>query len=206
MIAEVDTVHGWEYRTTVDPADLEPLGREGWELVSVVSRDTQTVHYLRRPLPTMTERVTLEQRDQLKRSPVPDQPVAAAPTHRRILNPDLLALAAGAGHTDYITICDRGFPVPVGPQRLDLSLVDDVPTVPQVLAALQTAARLDRILMASEVAEVSPDRLAAMRDEFPHLRIDLVPHLELKRLSQHAKGTVRTGDTCHYANVIAIIG
>ena len=71
---------------------------------------------------------------------------------------------------------------------------------------MQTAARLDRILMASEVAEVSPHRLRAMRAEFPDLPLELVPHLELKRLSQCAKGTVRTGDTCHYANVIAVIG
>ncbi len=191
---------------TTDPADLEALGREGWELVSVTQRGTELVHYLRRPLPTLAERVTLEQRDQVKRSPTPDYRAASGPVQRGILNPDLLALVARAGHTDSITICDRGFPVPVGPVRLDLSLVDDVPTVPQVLAALQTAARLDRILMAGEVAEVSPDRLGAMRAQFPDLRLELVPHLDLKRLSRCAKGTVRTGDTCHYANVIAIIG
>jgi D-ribose pyranase len=122
------------------------------------------------------------------------------------LNPELLALVGRAGHTDSITICDRGFPVPPGPARLDVSLVDDVPTVPQVLAALRTAITLDRILMANEVVDVSPDRLRAMAAEFPDLRLELVPHLELKRLSRCAKGTVRTGDTCQYANVIAVIG
>jgi D-ribose pyranase len=202
----VGTVGGWEYRATTDPADLETLGREGWELVSVTPRGAALVHYLRRPLPTLAERVTLEQRDRAQRSPAPDRRAAAPTPPQGILNPELLALVGRAGHTDSITICDRGFPVPVGPARLDLSLVDDVPTVPQVLAAVQTAARLDRILMASEVAEVSPHRLRAMRAEFPDLPLELVPHLELKRLSQCAKGTVRTGDTCHYANVIAVIG
>ncbi len=199
-------MHGWEYRTTTDPADLEALGREGWELVSVAPRGPALVHYLRRPQPTLAERVTLEQRDQVKRPPPPGRRAAVDTMHRRILNPELLALVGRAGHTDTLTICDRGFPVPDGPARLDLSLVDDVPTVPQVLAAVQTAAGLDRILMASEVAEVSPDRLRAMRTEFQGLRLELVPHLELKRLSRCAKGTVRTGDTCHYANVIAIVG
>ncbi len=199
-------MRGWEYRTTTDPADLEALGREGWELVSVALRGPALVHYLRRPLPTLAERVTLEQRDQVKRPPRVGPRAAIDPSHRGILNPELLALVGRAGHTDTITICDRGFPVPDGPARMDLSLVDDVPTVPQVLAALQTAARLDRILMASEVAEVSPDRLRAMRAEFPDLRLELVPHLELKRLSRCAKGTVRTGDTCHYSNVITVIG
>lgn len=197
---------GWEYRTTTDPADLEPLGREGWELVSVAPRGAALVHYLRRSLPTLAERVTLEQRDRVRRSPTPGRRAAAGTLLRGILNPELLALVGRAGHTDSITICDRGFPVPVGPARLDVSLVDDVPTVPQVLAAVQTAARLDRILMASEVAEISPDRLRAMRAEFPDLPLELIPHLELKRLSHCAKGTVRTGDTCHYANVIAVIG
>lgn len=199
-------MRGWEYRTTTDPADLAALGREGWELVSVTPRRSELVHYLRRPLPTLAERVTLEQRERVKRSPAPERRPAPGAAARGILNADLLALVARAGHTDSITICDRGFPVPVGPVRLDLSLVDNVPTVPQVLAALQTAARVDRILMASEVAEVSPDRLGAMRAEFPDLRLELVPHLELKRLSRCAKGTVRTGDTCPYANAIAIMG
>ena len=198
-------MRGWEYRTTTDPGDLEPLGREGWELVSVTPRGTALVHYLRRPLPTLAERVTLEQRHRVQQPPAPGRRAAGTPP-QGILNPELLALVGRAGHTDSITICDRGFPVPVGPERLDVSLVDDVPTVPQVLAAVQTAARLDRILMASEVAEVSPDRLRAMRAEFPELQLELVPHLELKRLSRCAKGTVRTGDTCHYANVIAVIG
>ncbi len=90
-------MRSWEYRTTTDPADLEALGREGWELVSVTQRGTELVHYLRRPLPTLAERVTLEQRDQVKRSPTPDYRAASGPVQRGILNPDLLALVAREG-------------------------------------------------------------------------------------------------------------
>jgi D-ribose pyranase len=46
-----------------------------------------------------------------------------------ILHPALGHLLSSTGHTDYFTVCDRGFPVPDGPERIDLALVDGIPTV-----------------------------------------------------------------------------
>ena len=64
-----------------------------------------------------------------------------------ILHPELSHLLASMGHTDYFTVCDRGFPVPEGPRRIDLALVDDMPTVVDVLRAVHAEWSIDRVLI-----------------------------------------------------------
>jgi len=124
-----------------------------------------------------------------------------------ILNPALCELLASAGHTDYFTISDRGFPVPVGPGRIDLALIDGIPTVVDVLRAVHAEWSIDRVVIAAEMDFASPDRVQEMiellgPDIPPHRR----SHLELKRLAGTGKATVRTGDTVPYANIIVVSG
>lgn len=123
-----------------------------------------------------------------------------------ILNPALNHLLASSGHTDYVTICDRGFPVPVGPERIDLALVDGIPTVLDVLRAVHAEWSVDRVLITHEMAEVSPDRVDELRAIVGDVPIERVSHLELKDLAPGARGTVRTADTVPYANIIVVSG
>ena len=123
-----------------------------------------------------------------------------------ILNPALSHLLASTGHTDYFTVCDRGFPVPEGPERIDLALVDDIPTVLDVLAAVIAEWSLDRVLIADEMDAISPDRVAEMGALLGDVPFERVSHGQLKRLAQSARATVRTGDTVPYANIIVVSG
>jgi D-ribose pyranase len=123
-----------------------------------------------------------------------------------VLNPALSHLLASTGHTDYFTVCDRGFPVPEGPQRIDLALVDDIPTVLDVLAAVIAEWSLDRVLITHEMDAISPDRVAEMRALLGEVPFERVSHGQLKRLAQGARATVRTGDTVPYANIIVVSG
>ena len=123
-----------------------------------------------------------------------------------ILNPVLSHLLASTGHTDYFTVCDRGFPVPNGPERIDLALVDDIPTVLDVLTAVTAEWSLDRVLIAHEMVAISPDRVAEMRALLRDIPFERVSHGQLKRLAQSARATVRTGDTVPYANIIVVSG
>lgn len=123
-----------------------------------------------------------------------------------ILHPALCHLLASSGHTDSFTICDRGFPVPAGPERIDLALVDDIPTVLDVLRALHAEWRIDRLIVSEEMRLVSPQRVAALTDLLPGIPFETVPHLALKRLAADGRATVRTGDTCPYANLIVVSG
>ena len=123
-----------------------------------------------------------------------------------ILHPALTHLLASTGHTDYFTVCDRGFPVPVGPERIDLALVDGIPTVLDVLRAVHAEWAIDRVLISQEMVEVSPGRVGELRVLLGDVPFEAVSHVELKRLAATARATVRTGDTVPYANVIVVSG
>lgn len=120
-----------------------------------------------------------------------------------ILNPDLLALLARFRHTNTIVIADRGFPFWPRVPTVDLSLVDDIPTVRQVLAALLPACRVGAAWMASEFEAHHPPAVAAeyqaLLDPVPITR---EPHLEFKQRIPSAIGLVRTGDTTQYGNIV----
>ena len=123
-----------------------------------------------------------------------------------ILHPAISRLLARTGHTDFFTICDKGYPVPDGPERIDLALVEGIPTVLDVLGAIQAEYHIDRVVIAAEMTEASPafyDRLRGLLGDIP---IEQIPHLELKHLSATGKATIRTGDAVPYANLIVLSG
>ncbi len=123
-----------------------------------------------------------------------------------ILNPALSHFLASTGHTDFFTVCDRGFPVPEGPERIDLALVDDIPTVLDVLAAVIAEWSLDRVLITHEMDAISPERVSEMRALLGDIPFERVSHAQLKRLARNARATVRTGDTVPYANIVVVSG
>jgi D-ribose pyranase len=120
-----------------------------------------------------------------------------------ILNPQLNSLLARVRHTNTLVIADRGFPFWPGIETVDLSLVDDVPTVLQVLAAIRANFIIGQAWMAEEfqqqnTAEVQA-RFAAALDG---IVVTHEPHAEFKRRVPQAIGLIRTGDTIQYANII----
>ena len=123
-----------------------------------------------------------------------------------ILHPGLNRILSETGHTDLITICDRGFPVPRGPERLDLALVDDIPTVMDVLLAVREEFIIDCIIIAEELMEASPKRYAELREAFPDTEIRTVPHQRFKEICPESRAVVRTGDTTPYANLMIVSG
>jgi len=123
-----------------------------------------------------------------------------------ILHPGMCHVLASTGHTDYLTVCDRGFPVPAGPERIDLALVDGIPTVIEVLAAIHAEFVIDRIVIAEEALTTSPAWIQNVREAIGPVPVESVPHLELKALSHDARATIRTGDITPYANILIVFG
>lgn len=123
-----------------------------------------------------------------------------------ILHPDIAHLLASTGHTDYFVVADRGFPVPPEPDRIDLALIDDLPTVMDVLRAIHAEFIIDRVVVAEETNTFSPERVKELHEILGDTPLETVAHIELKRLSHDARATIRTGDTTPYANVIVVSG
>ena len=73
-----------------------------------------------------------------------------------ILNPQINSLLSRVRHTNTLVIADRGFPFWPMIETVDISLVDDVPTVLQVLAAIRPNFQIGQAWMAREFLKHNP--------------------------------------------------
>lgn len=120
-----------------------------------------------------------------------------------ILNPQILSLLARVRHTNTLVISDRGFPYWPIIETVDISLVDDIPTVLQVFEALKTNFNIGQIYMAEEFqVSNSPETLRKFESSRGMIPILFEPHVELKLRVSKAIGLIRTGDSIQYANII----
>ncbi len=110
---------------------------------------------------------------------------------RGILNPQILGLIGRVRHTNTLVVADRGFPFWPRMETVDISLVDDVPTVLQVVKALQDGSSRSESL----------DRRSAYRELLAR-QIEFQPHVEFKKRVPQAVGLIRTADTTQYGNII----
>ena len=120
-----------------------------------------------------------------------------------ILNPQILSLIARVRHTNTLVIADRGFPYWPQLETIDLSLVDDVPTVRQVLAALMDNFVVGAAFMADEFQRENEQKVGRKYAELlAPVEINFETHVEFKRRVPLAVGLIRTGDTTQYGNII----
>ena len=120
-----------------------------------------------------------------------------------ILNPHLLSLLARVRHTNTLVIADRGFPFWPEVETVDISLVDGIPRVLDVLAAIRASYVIGHAWMAEEFQGANNARtrkeFAAACEGIP---LTFEPHIDFKKRVPHAIGLIRTGDTIRYANMI----
>jgi D-ribose pyranase len=125
----------------------------------------------------------------------------------RILNPTVLSLLARVRHTNTLVIADRGFPWWPRVETVDLSLMDDVPTVLQVLAALRPDFRIATAYMAREFKKANDTNTRLQfAQALAGVRVRIEPHVNLKLRVPNSIGLIRTGDTTQYANVVLVSG
>jgi D-ribose pyranase len=124
-----------------------------------------------------------------------------------ILNPQILSLLARIRHTNALVIADRGFPFWPLIETVDVSVVDDLPTVLQLIAAVRANHNFTQAYQAEEFLK---HNTSAVRQKFAAalkgVPTTLEPHVEFKKRVPHAIGLIRTGDTTQYTNTILISG
>ena len=124
-----------------------------------------------------------------------------------ILNPQLLSLLARVRHTNSLVIADRGFPFWPELETIDISLMNDVPTVLQVLMAIRPSFQIVQAYMAREFLEHnSAVTRATFAEALGGVRVAHEPHVDFKKRVPAAIGLIRTGDTIQYANMILVSG
>lgn len=131
-----------------------------------------------------------------------------------VLNAQLSGVIASLGHTDGLTICDAGLPIPSEQQCVDLALTKGVPSFLSTLEVVLTEFFVERILLAEEIKQANPvieQQLLEMINKLAQIQgrqieIEYVVHSEFKLRSHQAKAIVRTGECSPYANVILYSG
>jgi D-ribose pyranase len=120
-----------------------------------------------------------------------------------ILNPAINSLLSRVRHTNTLVIADRGFPFWPMIETVDISLIDDVPRVIDVLEAIKKNYTIGRVFAAQEfVAANRPEVASRLEDLLMGIPITFEPHADFKKRVPSAIGLIRTGDTTQYANLI----
>ncbi len=120
-----------------------------------------------------------------------------------ILNPAINSLLSRVRHTNTLVIADRGFPFWPQIETVDISLVDDIPRVLDVLRAIRANFLIDQAFMAEEfLAANTPATRQDFEKAFSGVPVLYEPHIEFKKRVPGAIGLIRTGETIQYANMI----
>ncbi|HEI8672361.1 D-ribose pyranase [Serratia marcescens] len=131
-----------------------------------------------------------------------------------LLNSDVSAVIARLGHTDQLTLCDAGLPIPAATQRIDLALTQGVPTVMQVFAAVTQEMQVENAILAEEIVKQNPSLHEALLAELTALgqrqgntiSVRYISHQAFKAQTEHSRAVIRCGECSPYANVILCAG
>ena len=127
-----------------------------------------------------------------------------------LINSEVSRLIATLGHTDEITICDAGLPIPDHVQRIDLALAHGIPGFLDTVRVILSESQIEGVIIAEEFATVSPVHHDALITELAQesgltgkpITINYVSHEDFKVRTSQSRAVVRTGECTPYANVI----
>ncbi|NAX20709.1 D-ribose pyranase [Vibrio sp. V39_P1S14PM300] len=127
-----------------------------------------------------------------------------------LINSELSYLVATLGHTDEITICDAGLPIPDQVQRIDLALTHGIPGFIETVRVVLSESQIEGVVIAREFEQVSPEHHRALINELEHeqestgreITVQYLSHDDFKQRTHQSRAVVRTGECTPYANVI----
>lgn len=131
-----------------------------------------------------------------------------------LLNSDVSAVVSRLGHSDQITICDAGLPLPAMTQRIDLALTQGVPTFLQVVGVVTQEMQVESAILAEEIVKQNPSLHEALLVQLTQLgqlqgntiSVRYISHSEFKAQTEHSRAVIRSGECTPYANVILCAG
>jgi len=119
-----------------------------------------------------------------------------------LLNSNLSSVISKMGHTDMIAIGDCGLPIPKETERIDLALINGIPTFIDTLKVTLMELQVEEVLIAKETMEVSPTLFEEIKRIIGDTKITFTSHEDLKKGLKECMAVVRTGEQTPYANII----
>ena len=127
--------------------------------------------------------------------------------NKGILNPQINSLLARVRHQNMLIIADRGFTNFPGVEIIDISLVDNVPTVLQVFNAIKENFDIGEIFMAKEfLDENTKETQDLYKTACGNSPVTFEASDEMKKRAPKAIGIIRTADTIQYGNIMVVSG
>ncbi|WP_195948244.1 D-ribose pyranase [Paraclostridium bifermentans] len=119
-----------------------------------------------------------------------------------LINSEISSVISKMGHTDMLTICDSGLPIPKNVERIDLALKHGIPTFLDTLDTVLEELKVEEVIIACEMEEVSTKLYKEIENRFKDIKITKVDHEEFKAVTKDSMAIVRTGEFTPYANII----
>ena len=121
---------------------------------------------------------------------------------RGVINQPLSGALAGLGHGDSFLLCDVGFPIPKGAERIALALSFGVPDMKQCLKAILEETVIQKVVIAEEMKGMNEEGYAFVKNTFQKQELNEISQEELVRLAQNVKFVVRSGELGCYSNLL----
>lgn len=119
-----------------------------------------------------------------------------------LINSEISSVIAKMGHTDMLTICDSGLPIPKNVERIDLALKHGIPTFLDTLDTVLEELQVEEIVIATEIESASNEMYKEIERRFKNVKITKVAHEDFKVMTKESMAIVRTGEFTPYANII----
>ena len=119
-----------------------------------------------------------------------------------LINSEISSVISKMGHTDMLTICDSGLPIPKNVERIDLALKHGIPTFLDTLDTVLEELKVEEVIIACEMEEVSTKLYKEIENRFKDIKITKLDHEEFKAVTKDSMAIVRTGEFTPYANMI----
>lgn len=131
-----------------------------------------------------------------------------------LLNSKISSVISTMGHTDGLTICDAGLPIPDSTERIDLALKAGIPSFSDVLTTVLEELCVERILLAEEIKDKNRSEYSdilhilkqyEIKSGFK-VKIGFTSHEDFKNETSSTRAIIRTGEIKPYANIILYSG
>lgn len=119
-----------------------------------------------------------------------------------ILNAQLLCELTKLRHQDKLVICDAGFPIPMGANVVDVSLVAGVPDFRQTLQAVVGELIFEEYVIFNSMKEKNPEYYELVTHLFVNQSSREVSMAEFVELSKEVKLFIRTGELKPASNLM----
>lgn len=128
-----------------------------------------------------------------------------------ILNKGLMNAIMDMGHTDIMIIGDAGIPISDGTKRVDLAIMEDVPTIQEILNLVMEDLIFEKVVVAQEQKKYNPVHFGAVekmvKERYETMEIETMPHeIFFDEYLPKAKYIVRTGNMMPWGNVVLVAG